>query len=470
MTENNTNRYFYKDDDGSLASGYKNKELRKGISRFTVRCPKELFEPMKEIFVGMEFVQKNMETDRDRTTEYSFDTIEYDNSKAKDVIAWHSVIYSKKEHEQEVKDKIKEISPDVSFRDQKFSSGITITTQLYKDTKAKRGLWDTIPDTFSNVVGEKMNAIPDPKYPVCVLTYARANESGRTHRTLTRMKVRHHLFVEQSQIYEYQQWYDPTYCEIIELPEDFRGWGTMGSTSVRNYILDWGLERGHERVWMLDDNIKKYIRLYQGVKNPIESPVVFTHIEDYIDRYDNVGAVSHNFNPFVREGDMRACVLKNGKQYSSMCLLTDKEFRFRYKHQEDNLMSIEMVERGFCNLCFNSVLYDKNTSGQDQGGNKKTIYKCEDGKTDGKGYKERFEYFKLIVQILHMEGKLTLKPSIELDDFVQRDLRHKAHDYHARVHYEYLENHSKNDIVKKENYDYICAEQKHNRRWVLRFT
>ena len=127
----------------------------------------------------------------------------------------------------------------------------------------------------------------------------------------------------------------------------------MGGTPGRNFILDWGLSNGHERVWMLDDNIKEYLRLYQGLKYPIKSPVIFTHIEDYISRYDNVGAVSHNLHSQVRQGDFRTCIVKNDKSYSSMCLPTNPDVRFRYKHQEDNLMSIEFIEKGYCNLCFN---------------------------------------------------------------------------------------------------------------------
>jgi hypothetical protein len=52
-----------------------------------------------------------------------------------------------------------------------------------------------------------------------------------------------------------------------------------------------------ERVWMLDDNIKCYKRLYKTGKNIIEDIEIFTSIENYVIRYDNVGIASHNFNP-----------------------------------------------------------------------------------------------------------------------------------------------------------------------------
>jgi len=232
----------------------------------------------------------------------------------------------------------------------------------------------------------------------------------------------------------------------------------MGGTPGRNFILDWGLKEGHERVWMLDDNIKEYNRLYHGIKTPIMSSVIFTHVEDYICRYDNVGSVGHNYNPLVREGDFRTCIVKNNKNYSSMCLPTNPEIRFRYKHQEDNLISIEFIEKGYCNLCFNSVVYDKNTSGQDGGGNKSSIYKCVKDKTDGEGYNERFNYFQAIVKILYWEGKITLREGFEIEKFVVRDNIHKSHEFHAKVHYEYLVNHKINVITKKENYEELVSQ------------
>ena len=79
--------------------------------------------------------------------------------------------------------------------------------------------------------------------------------------------------------------------------------------------------------------------------------------------------------------------------------------------------------------------------GEDSGGNKKSVYQCEDGKTDGNGYKERFEYISLMVKILEMEGKLELVKAKTTDDFLKRSTTHKSHEYHADFHYEFIKNH-----------------------------
>ena len=118
-----------------------------------------------------------------------------------------------------------------------------------------------------------------------------------------------------------------------------------------------------------------------------------------------------------------------------MLVWTNNDIRFRYKHQEDNLMSMEYINKGYCNLCFNSVVYDKETSGRDKGGNATDIYKVKEGDTDGEGYKERYEYFECILKILQMEGKLKLKEGKTIDDLLKRSKTMVSKQYHSKLNY-----------------------------------
>ena len=453
------NRYYHKCSEGDDEI-YTNKKTAHQFVRFLMRVPEDKHPHFQHIFgccsitqQPIIFLQRKETFNRDRVEDFDFDVIQYDNTFAKDVCAHHGVIITPRGNEQEVIDLITIAVPEVKFTRNYYpkSDKLSYTTQLYPPSE--RGTWTTIHN-------------PTPKYPICVLSFKRANESGRSHRTLTELKLQHKLFVEPSQEKDYRDWFDDSYCELVVCPEDFSK-QTMGSTPVRNFILDWGRERGFDRVWMLDDNIKGYNRLWQGVKCKIVSSVIFTHIEDYIARYDNVGAVSHNFNPLVNESDRRACIVKNGKCYSSMLLKTDPEIRFRYKHQEDNLISMEYIHRGYTNLCFNSIVYDKHTSGTDKGGNKEGVYKCKDGKGDGEGYRERFEYFEAIIKILEWENKLNLIDGKTTKDLVKRSQKHKSHDFHADVNYEIIKNHSINEITKKENYEEIKSSQNTDIKWLV---
>ena len=368
--------------------------------------------------------------ERDRVDLYNFNTIDYTNAKAKDNIINHLNIYTlPKDVDTLIDELIKCFGVDVI----KVKSNSKLSRSLHiGDIKGVRGKWICEND-------------PTPRYPIGILSYSRHNEYGRTHKTLTDMKVKHYLFVEPDQHEDYFKWYDPSYCKLVVVSENFHN-QQMGSTPMRNYILDHFKEQGHSKCWLLDDNIKRYRRLHHGTKNPIDSSVAFTHIENYVDQYDNVGIASHNFNPEVRENDCRPCIVKNGKQFSSLLIPLDNDIRFRYKYNEDHLISMEYINKGFCNLCFNSVCYDKNTSGIDNGGNAQSIYKVGE---EVDGYKLKYDYTRCLLTVLQMEGKLKLIDGKTIDDLmIFKKLVSKS--YHAKFDYHMLVGND-NKIVKKSD-------------------
>jgi len=400
------------------------------------------------IFIQPNYDAKNI----DAVDKHEFyKIIDYNNEENYYGNSYHGVIVCRKDEKDKVIQLIKDAVDGIFIRNYDNLSSIRVHAE-----DKKRGVWKS--DDNERV-----------KYPINILSFKRANDkNGTTHLTLCRSKLHHYIFVEPSQEEEYRNWINSEYCRIIVLPSNFSEKG-MGSTSVRNYILDFWKGK-FDRVWMLDDNIWKYKRIYQGVKNEIEGHGIFSSVEKYIERYDNVGICSHNFNPFIIENEAQPCVVRNGKSYSSLLISTDNDIRFRYKHQEDNLISMEYITKGYCNLCFNHILYDKQTSGMNTGGNHETIYKCTDtlhkkGKdvldsNNGSGYKERYEYFECIVKILYWENKLKLKKGADINKLVTRSTQMKTKEYHAKCNYTLLEGHDTNTIVKKHNYNEILDKQK----------
>ena len=432
MTENNSNRWFFK----ITKEEYKNN--KKNLIKFIIRAEEDGDDvKFKSIFKNSGFCKKNDSTDRDKVSEYEFYTMDYDNTKSKDMLCNHSVCYTTKDEVSELKNTIKFHFPDVVFKN---SNSKTISLNL-NPKEYSRGKW----------IGknEDINRDIKTQYPICIVSYKRANEYGRTHKYLTKCNIPHYLFVESDEYSEYEKWYDNSCCCLVR-GENFSK-EDMGSTPMRNYILDYHHKKSIERVWILDDNIKNYKRLHQGVKNDIYSVEVFKSIENYIINYENVGLVSHNFNPKVNEGDQRACIVKNGKCFSSMLVKTDPEIRFRYKHQEDHLISMEYIEKGYSNLCFNNVVYDKNTSGMDGGGNREGIYQVKDKNKDGNGYKERYEFFENIILDLYNDGKLTLIDGITTSSLLSRSKTMKSKEFHAEVNYKMLANNKINKINKISN-------------------
>lgn len=296
--------------------------------------------------------------------------------------------------------------------------------------EVKRGYWITEP-------GLKI------KYPIAVLSFNRANDrDGLTHKLLTKMKIQHNLFIEPQHEEMYKNWYDPEYCELMICPRNFSE-DKMGSCRVRTYICEY-FNSKFDRVWMLDDNIKHYGRLQSGIKNKVEGHGIFSSVEEYIKQYNNVGLVSHNYWPFITEGSGRACIIKNGKCFSS--ILCPTEAVWKYKYEEDTLLSIEYIQKGMCNLCFNHVLYDKPTSGISKGGNQDSLY-------NNGGYKTKLEYLQCILKIMEIEGKLSF-----IDDKNSTDLcgcqSLKSKKYHHKMDYKVLKG-KNNKLVKKLDHESV---------------
>ena len=427
MCENKDNRWFYNCSD-KFITDYKVKEKDhiKIITRLNPDFPQNI-ELFRELFPNCKMckrIRKN--DDAENVKKYEWTYTPYDNTGYGDEYNYISFIIT---NDLDILEIVKSKFDNVFIRK---SSNFSYTLKINCNV-SPRGIWKS-----------KRSFTLTTQFPIAILSFGRYNEYGRTHKLLTKLQINHYLFVEPFEYNLYEEWYDPNYCVLKKAPEDFH-LQNMGSTPMRNYILDY-FNKTDGRVWILDDNIKCYKRLYGGIKNEIEDVEIFTTIEDYIYHYDNVGIVSHNFSPFVVEGGCRSIMCKNGKCYSSMLVPTDPEIRFKHKHQEDNFISIEYICKGKCNLCFNHICYDKNTSGQDNGGNTKFIYKKDE---EDIGRKERFDYSFKTAEKLIKKGIIELKEGKTLNNFVfHKPLKHEY--FHIEFNYEMLKNYDKNNIIKKD--------------------
>ena len=271
------------------------------------------------------------------------------------------------------------------------------------------------------------------QYPISILSFGRYNQN-KTSKYLLKCKIKHYIFVEECEYDLYMNNYynklneeDKYLVNIINTHKDFHLLN-LGGSPVRNFILDYWLKEGYDRVWMLDDNINCYNRLNKGIKNKIYSHLIFSSIENYINVYDDVGVCSHNLNCDVKSGNSRSVLVINGKHYSSLLLLTNKQFRFKHKYNEDVLISIDYVNSGKINFCFNHILFDKNTSGKDSGGNTNTIYK--NGSQEG--YRLKYEYLYDELKKMYNYGLLKIKG--DFDKFIINKPK-KDKDYHHNINF-----------------------------------
>lgn len=232
-----------------------------------------------------------------------------------------------------------------------------------------------------------------PKYPIYVIT------KGRWERTLTidtleDMGINFYICVEPDEYDNYAANVDKN--KIIKLPENFSKL-KRGSIPVRNFVWQHSVENGHKKHWVIDDNIQWFFRWNHNMKKKLRDGVFFRIMEDFSDRYENLGLVGCQYTSFVPATEPgRGQFIKNTRVYS--CILINSELldqrleeRWRGTYNEDTDLSLRVLATGdLCTVNFNNLLSGKQTTGTMRGGNTDTIY--EGGTVSG--YMKKFEELK----------------------------------------------------------------------------
>lgn len=305
-----------------------------------------------------------------------------------------------------------------------------------------------------NIQNENLNYIPktkleyEIKYPICILSKSRYyKDRCLTHILLEKNKINHYMFVEKDEYELYKHFLNKNgskYCILINTNKNNSQDG-INSSSVRTFILNWARNNKHDYVWMLDDNIKKF--LYYGYydefkKNSISkvefnSKNIFSIAETLCD-IKKIGIISHNFAP-LRRTDMCNIIFENKKCYSSMLINTTTEIDFIDKHQEDNFFSLTNICKGYKTLVLNNIQFEKNTSGSIKGGNREIVYKDD---IDGHGRLERSVYYKKRLKEYIEQGIIktkfnNLSPDEQVNKvLIKSPLKHE--ECHMKVLYEHI--------------------------------
>ncbi len=369
--------------------------------------------------VGKDFTESREHKNNDsksKINEFKFNILEFDNSVGfYDLCNLCKFRFNKNDYS---KDQVKKFMEDKLGEEYDFPPKWSKDKyENYKLSIRLRGYKKSINKNLSYFSTQNTGI----KYPINILSYGRYNEN-KTSKFLLKCKLLHYIFVENCEYDLYINEYynklneeEQKLVNIINTNNDFHLLN-LGGSPVRNYILDWWLNRNFkniDRIWLLDDNINYYNRFNKGNKNKIYSDLIFSSIEKYIEPYDNVGVCSHNLNNHINAEESRPIIVKNGKHYSSMLLLTDKQFRFKHKYNEDILISIDYIISGKLNFCFNHLLFDKETSGKERGGNTDTIYK----NGSNEGYCDKYDY--LYNELKKMYDLQLIKINGDFDKFIQ---------------------------------------------------
>lgn len=228
---------------------------------------------------------------------------------------------------------------------------------------------DVLPTCFCD---PRMN----PRHPVYVISKGRW-ESRLTSKALEKMRVPYRIVIEPQECSQYSEVIDPD--KILVLPFSNLG---QGSIPARNWVWEHSISEGHERHWILDDNIAGFQVLRDGMKYYCDSGNIFRAAEDFVDRYENIGLSGLQYETFVQRKNYDGPpYILNTRIYSCILIRNDLPHRWRGRYNEDTDLSLRVLKDGWCTILFNAFLAKKRPTLSMKGGNTDELYKG-DGRFD----------------------------------------------------------------------------------------
>lgn len=238
-----------------------------------------------------------------------------------------------------------------------------------------------------------------PQFPLYIPTKGR-HEFMVTSKALTEMRVPHYLVVEPQQVDDYLKSVkemdllatvlplDMKFKETYELCDDLGLTKSTGPGPARNFAWEHSKAAGFAWHWVMDDNIKSFMRLNKSMRVKVTAASFWTAMEDFVLRYKNVAMAGPNYTMFAISSRMSRFppFITNTRIYSCNLIRNDLPYRWRGRYNEDTILSLDMLKAGWCTVQFNALLQEKMGTQVLPGGNTTEFYHAE-GKVDpGKQY------------------------------------------------------------------------------------
>jgi len=217
----------------------------------------------------------------------------------------------------------------------------------------------------------------NPKYPIYIISKGRW-ESRQTSKAFEKLNIPYHIVVEPQEYDNYASVIDPK--KILVLPFSNLG---KGSIPARNWVWQHSIEQGAKRHWIFDDNILAFYRLNRNKRIYVDSGTIFRCVEEFVDRYENVGMAGFNYMTFAPARQVMPPFRLNTRIYSMILLDNSVEHRWRGRYNEDTDLSIRILKSGMCTVLFNAFLGDKTATMTMKGGNTDELY-VQNDEMDGR--------------------------------------------------------------------------------------
>lgn len=202
-----------------------------------------------------------------------------------------------------------------------------------------------------------------------------------TSNALEIMNVPYHIVIEPQEYDDYAAVINPK--KILILPFSNLG---QGGIPARNWVWEHSINIGAKSHWILDDNIRGFVRrMGKNERIPVSSGTIFKAAEDFVDRYENVALAGFNYHFFgnnTTTSNKQPLFYLNTRIYSCILIRNDIPYRWRGRYNEDTDLSIRVLKDGWCTILFNTFLCRKVATMTMKGGNTESLYKLnnEDGR------------------------------------------------------------------------------------------
>lgn len=228
-----------------------------------------------------------------------------------------------------------------------------------------------------------MPSWPTPRFPIYIPSKGRA-DTALTPLLLDELHVPYRIIVEAHEQDKYAlRWgahriivLDPKYQETYETCDEFGTTKSVGSGAARNFAWDHSIKEGAKWHWVMDDNIRRFLRYTQNTRHLVGDGEIFVAMEDFVTRYRNIAMAGPEYRMFLPARSKRPPFRMNTRIFSCMLINNEVKERWRGRFNEDLILSIDMLKAGWCTVLFNAFLQDKITTQTMSGGNTE-MYKRE---------------------------------------------------------------------------------------------
>jgi len=225
----------------------------------------------------------------------------------------------------------------------------------------------------------------NPRHPIYIVSKGRW-ESRLTSRALHRLRVPHFVVVEEQEAEAYRAALDSSATVLIldkQYQRDYETCDDLGDTkskgpgAARNFAWEHSIKSGATWHWVMDDNIKTFYRLNRNLKTHVTDGAIFLAMEDFVERYENVGMAGPDYSMFVYRKKKEPPFIMNTRIYSCNLIRNDLSYRWRGRYNEDTDLSLRMLKDGWCTIQFVAFLQEKVATQSMAGGNTAEFYAAE---------------------------------------------------------------------------------------------